>query len=70
MGDVNWREQLGVGSILGNLRIVKRLGSGGTGEVFLAEDAKGGRCAVKVIDPSVAGSGDAFLERFRLEADF
>ena len=66
----DWRELLVSGSIFGNLRIIKRLGSGGTGEVFLAEDPKGLRCALKVLDPSVSGSDSEFLERIRHEADF
>ena len=66
----DWRELLVPGSIFGNLRIIKRLGSGGTGEVFLAEDPKGLRCALKVLDPSVSGSDSEFLERIRHEADF
>ncbi len=59
---------LASGSVLGNLRIVKRLGSGGMGEVFLAENPQGSRCAVKVLDPDVADSES--VERFRLEAEF
>ncbi len=61
---------LASGSVLGNLRIIRRLGSGGMGEVFLAEDAKGSRCAVKVLDPTISGTGSEFLERFRHEAEF
>ncbi len=68
--DTNWREMLASGSVLGNLRIIRRLGSGGMGEVFLAEDPAGSYCAVKVLDPSVSGSGSEFLERFRNEAQF
>ena len=56
--------------MLGKLRIVRRLGSGGMGEVFLAENAKGTHCAVKVLDPAVSESDSEFLERFRLEAEF
>ena len=40
------------------------------GEVFLAKDEKGDLRAVKVLDPSVAGSDPEFFERFRLEAEF
>ena len=68
--DGDWREMLASGSVLGNLRIIRRLGSGGMGEVFLAEDPKGARCAVKVLDPAVSGTGSEFLERFRHEAEF
>lgn len=68
--NVNWRETLVAGSMLGNLRVVKRLGSGGMAEVFLAEAPDGGFRAVKVLDPSVSGSDSEFLERFRHEAEF
>ena len=65
-----WRETLGPGSILGNLHFIRRLGSGGMSEVFLAEDPKGARVAVKVLDPSVVDSESGFLDRFRHEAEF
>lgn len=68
--EVDWRETLASGSMLGDLRILKRLGSGGMGEVFLAADPKDTLCAVKVLDPSVSGSDSEFLDRFRLEAEF
>ena len=66
----DWRETLGPGSILGNLHFIKRLGAGGMSEVFLAEDPKGARVAVKVLDPSVVDSESGFLDRFRHEAEF
>ena len=66
----DWRASLEPGSILGNLRFIKRLGSGGMGEVFLAEDPKGSRVAVKVLDPSVAGSESGSLDRLLHEAEF
>ena len=68
--DGNWRETLVPGGVFGNLRIVKRLGSGGMGVVFLAENPKGVRCALKVLAPSDASDEGRFEERFRNEAAF
>lgn len=65
--DGDWRETLVPGGIFGNLHIVKRLGSGGMGVVFLAENPKGARCALKVLAPS---DDQSFAERFLHEADF
>ena len=55
------------GGIFGNLHIVRRLGSGGMGVVLLAENAKGARCALKVLAPS---DDQGFADRFMHEADF
>ena len=55
------------GGIFGKLHIVKRLGSGGMGVVLLAENAKGARCALKVLAPS---DDQGFAERFMHEAEF
>ena len=68
--DGNWRETLVPGGVFGNLRIVKRLGSGGMGVVFLAENPKGARCALKVLAPSDASDESRFEERFKNEAAF
>ena len=68
--DGDWRETLVPGSIFGNLHIVKRLGSGGMGVVFLAENPTGAKCALKVLAPSDASDEGRFEERFRNEAQF
>ena len=68
--DEDWRETLVPGGVFGNLRIMKRLGSGGMGVVFLAENPKGARCALKVIAPSGASDESRFEERFKKEAEF
>jgi serine/threonine protein kinase len=64
------------GKILGDCKIIKRLGEGGMGQVYLAEQLSIGRqVAVKVLRPSRPASGDdgpAPLadapDRFKLEA--
>ena len=48
--------------------LLRRLGRGGMGAVYEAEDAQGHRFAVKVLDPQRAGSSPAALGRFVREA--
>ena len=53
---------------IGKYKIVKKLGQGGMGEVYLGEDMKLGRkAAIKVLSKGLAGKGD-FVERFYREA--
>lgn len=53
---------------LGKYKLVKRLGKGGMGEVFLGEDTKLGRkAAIKVLSKALAGRED-FVARFYKEA--
>jgi serine/threonine protein kinase/Tol biopolymer transport system component len=57
-----------VGSEIGHYRIVRLLGKGGMGEVYLADDTKLGRqVAVKILDAAVAADPDR-RERFTREA--
>jgi eukaryotic-like serine/threonine-protein kinase len=52
----------------GRYRIVRKLGSGGMANVYLAEDEElGRRVAVKILNERYAGD-DLFIERFRREA--
>jgi tRNA A-37 threonylcarbamoyl transferase component Bud32 len=57
--------------LLDRVRIVRPIARGGMGKVYLGEQTKmKRRCAVKVLDPRLAGGGDAadFTRRFLLEA--
>src|SRR5499427_5529437 len=52
----------------GRYRIVRKLGTGGMANVYLAEDeVLGRRVAIKILDDRHAGD-DQFIERFRREA--
>lgn len=62
-------EPLGPGDprTAGPYRLIRRLGSGGMGRVFLGESPAGRRVAVKVVRDDVASS-PGFRDRFRREA--
>jgi len=55
-------------SLLGKYKLLKKLGQGGMGEVYLGEDTKLGRkAAIKVLSKGLAGKED-FVTRFYKEA--
>jgi serine/threonine protein kinase len=57
-----------IGSILGNYRILKKIGEGGMGAVYLARDLSLEReVAIKIIAPELARN-PALMARFRVEA--
>ena len=59
---------IGPGSVLGQYRVLRSIGRGGMGEVFLARDlALGRRVALKVLHADAMGSPEA-VERFLGEA--
>ncbi|MBI4706220.1 MAG: serine/threonine protein kinase, partial [Deltaproteobacteria bacterium] len=55
-------------SVAGRYTLLRRLGGGGMGAVYEAEDEGGRRFAVKVLDPQRVGTGAVALARFVREA--
>jgi serine/threonine protein kinase len=66
--DKDSRLSLKPGHQLNHYRILKQIGEGGMGEVYLAEDAKlGRRIAIKVLSPKTTRNAD-LVRRFEQEA--
>ncbi|HLK18937.1 MAG TPA: protein kinase [Bryobacteraceae bacterium] len=64
----NMDDALAPGSVIGHYRVVSRLGQGGMGAVYLADDTRlGRRVALKVLPPDVAADPDR-MHRFEQEA--
>src|SRR5262245_55609638 len=57
-----------IGRSLSHYRITKQIGSGGMGEVYLAEDTKLGRLVALKILPAEVSSNEDRLRRFEHEA--
>jgi serine/threonine protein kinase len=57
-----------IGTHIGPYRVIKVLGAGGMGRVYLAASRSGRAVAVKVVRPELAGNPD-FRRRFKAEAD-
>ena len=55
------------GDTFGDYRVLKLLGTGGMGSVFLLENAGGGQVAAKILDPATASDHEA-RKRFLREA--
>lgn len=56
------------GTVIGNYRLVERIGRGGMGEVFRAQHVRlGSEAAIKLLLPGLIGEDD-FLRRFEREA--
>src|ERR1700733_3449990 len=61
-------QELSTGTILGHYRVVRRLGQGGMGVVYEAEDQKLGRSVAIKLLPEATRQDPAALERFWREA--
>ncbi|MFN0085745.1 MAG: protein kinase domain-containing protein [Blastocatellia bacterium] len=62
------REALEIGRLLGHYEIVSAIGAGGMGEVYLARDARLGRCVALKLLPTDFTMAPDRLRRFEMEA--
>ena len=65
---INFDEQIDAGREIGPYQIIKRIGGGGMGEVYLARDPRLGRLVALKIIRAWLVSDDALLRRFQTEA--
>lgn len=61
-------ENLAAGETIGHYKVIEKIGAGGMGEVYLAEDARLGRKVALKLLPSYFSSDEERLRRFRQEA--
>lgn len=59
---------LGAGNLLGHYRILRKIGAGGMGEIYLAEDTRLHRKVALKILPSAVASNEERMRRFTQEA--
>jgi eukaryotic-like serine/threonine-protein kinase len=53
-----------IGETIGSYRVSAQLGRGVTGEIFLGENATGGKAAIKLLLPELAGNADVVMRFF------
>ncbi len=70
-GVSKWPSVLSPGDVVDHFKVVRLLGRGGIGEVYLARDTKlGRRVALKVLHGQLPGEGERFLHEARTTAKF
>ena len=63
-------EYLAPGQSFGEFKVVRLIGRGGMGQVYLVEHPAAGRYAVKIVDPAKAAKDPEYVKRFAREGRF